>query len=86
VYNFYDYIRTIKPSAIRLNKTISLFVLLTCITATVIILSAPTQANDVQPSSGGGGGSYEKKTQSEQAKKEFILRRFISYYPVHQPY
>ena len=55
-------------------------------TATVIILSAPTQANDVQPSPGGGGGSYDKKTQSEQTKKEFILRRFISYYQVRPSY
>jgi hypothetical protein len=30
------------------------------------------------------GGSYEKKVETEQAKKNYILRRFISYYPAKQ--
>jgi len=83
-YKFYDYIRTIKPTAIRFVKTISLFILATCVVATVIILAAPAVDNSVQAPAN-GGPSYEKnKIQTEQAKKNYILRRFISYYPARQ--
>jgi hypothetical protein len=49
-----------------------------------MILAAPSE-KDAAPPASGGGGSYDKKTQSEQAKKDYILRRFISYNPVKQP-
>jgi hypothetical protein len=48
------------------------------VVTTVIILAAPTEQNNIQPPAN-GGASYEKKIQTEQAKKNYILRRFISY-------
>ncbi|MEP6514438.1 MAG: hypothetical protein ABJA79_11245 [Parafilimonas sp.] len=57
--------------------------MITCIVTTVIILASPAEKNNTQlPDS--GGSSYEKKTEAEQAKKNYILRRFISYYPARQ--
>jgi len=50
----------------------------------VVILASPTEKSDAQPSPNGGGGSYDKKGQTEQARKNYIIRRFISYYPVNR--
>jgi hypothetical protein len=53
-----------------------------CIITTIVVLASPTaqSTNTTAPVNGGGGGCYDKKLQMEQAKKTYILRRFISYY------
>ena len=53
-----------------------------CIITTLVVLAAPAtqNINTKAPANGGGGGCYGTKPQMEQAKKEYILRRFISYY------
>jgi len=44
-----------------------------------MMLALPEQNPDVKKPASSGGASYDKKTQEEQAKKNSILRRFISY-------
>ena len=78
---FYDYIRIIKPPAIRYVKNISLLIAFGCIITTLVVLAAPaTQNINTKTPASGGGGCYGTKPQMEQAKKDYILRRFISYY------
>jgi hypothetical protein len=80
--SFYDYIRSLKPSAIRYLKNISLVITFVCIAATIVVLASPATetVKATQPVNNGGGGCSDKKLQMEQAKKDYILRRFISYY------
>ncbi len=78
---FYDYIRIINSSAIRNIKNISLLVAFGCIVATIVVLASPvSQSLNTTSPANGGGGCYDKKLQNEQAKKNYILRRLISYY------
>jgi hypothetical protein len=53
-----------------------------CIVTTIVVLAAPATeiVPDKAPANSGGGGGCGKKFQMEQAKKDYILRRFISYY------
>ena len=79
---FYDYIRSLKPSAIRYLKNISLVIAFGCIVTTIVVLASPTtQATKTTTPVNGGGNCPDKKMQMEQAKKDYILRRFISYQP-----
>jgi hypothetical protein len=82
---FYDYIRTLKPSAIRYLKNISLLIAFGCIITTIVVLASPESQNikTTTPVNNGGGGGCDKKLQMEQAKKDYILRRFISYQPMN---
>lgn len=79
---FYDYIRSVKPSAIRYIKNISLLIAFVCVVTTIVVLASPAtqNKNTTAPVNSGGGGCYDKKLQMEEAKKTYILRRFISYY------
>lgn len=79
--HIYDYIRKVKIAAIRYLKNISLLVASICIIATVIVIAHPAEKVKAATPSVGGGAS-DKKVQTEQAKKNYILRRFISYAPV----
>jgi hypothetical protein len=77
--SFYDYIRILKPAFIRYLKNISLLIATVALTVTIMMLALPEQNPDVKKPASSGGASYDKKTQEEQAKKNSILRRFISY-------
>ncbi len=79
---FYDYIRTVKPPAIRYIKTISLFVAAGFIITSIIVVTHPSKkTNTITPAN--SGSSYDKKIQVDKAKKNSIMRRFISYYDVN---
>ena len=71
-----------KSSAIRYIKNISFLIAFGCVIATAVALASPeTKAVDpTVPANGSGCGCYDKKTQADQAKKNCILKRFISYY------
>jgi len=82
---FYDYIRTVKPPAIRYIKAISLFVAAGFIIVSIIVVTQPSKkTKTVSP--GSSGSSYEKKIQVDQAKKNSIIHRFISYYNINSPH
>jgi len=69
-----------KTSAIRYLKTISVLLAFSCLVATFVVLASPstkTANNSTQNSS--GSGCWDKKVQIEQAKKNYLMRRFISY-------
>ena len=70
-----------KNAAIRYIKTISVLVVFGCLVATLIVLASPEikTIKNTTPQNGGGGSSWDKKIQMEQAKKNYLMRRFISY-------
>jgi hypothetical protein len=57
-----------------------------CILATAVVLTQPKEKTCIKKPATSGGASYDKKVQMEQAKKNSILRRFISYTPVKEIY
>ncbi|MBV9962115.1 MAG: hypothetical protein JO072_07680 [Parafilimonas sp.] len=59
-------------------KNISLLIATVGVTVTIVIIASSDEKSKIknpQPA----GASYDKKMQEEQAKKNSILRRFISY-------
>jgi hypothetical protein len=54
--------------------------------ATAIVLTQPKEKTEIKKPACSGGASYDKKVQIDQAKKNSILRRFISYTPVKEIY
>ena len=67
-----------KPGAIRYAKHISLLLALVCIIVTAVILVHPEEKTNIKTPAN-SGGAPDRKIQIEQAKKNSILRRFISY-------
>jgi hypothetical protein len=78
VLRLYSYYKT---AAIRYLKTIFVLLAFSCLVATFVVLASPatTTTDSSVPQNGGGGGCWDKKVQMEQAKKNYIMRRFISY-------
>jgi len=70
-----------KTSAIRYLKTISVLLAFSCLVATFVVLASPSTktANNSTPQNSSGSGCWDKKVQIEQAKKNYLMRRFISY-------
>jgi len=47
----------------------------------MVLFKPASSANSVKPvKESGGKGGYDKKVEMEQAKKNYLLKRFISYY------
>jgi hypothetical protein len=78
VLRLYSYYKT---AAIRYIKTIFAFLAFSCLVVTFVVLASPatTATNSSAPQNGGSGGCWDKKVQMEQAKKNYLMRRFISY-------
>jgi len=52
-----------------------------CVVTTIVVLASPKTQTIKTTAPVNGGGCSDKKHQMEQAKKDYILRRFISYQP-----
>jgi hypothetical protein len=73
-----------KTSAIRIVKNISLFIAAGLVITTLVFLSNTAKKDTAVDPSPTSVGSHDRKIQVDQAKKNSILRRFISYYQVER--
>ena len=70
-----------KTTAIRYIKNILILLSFSCLVATFVVLASPSTqtVSNPEPQNSSGSGCWDKKVQIEQAKKNYLMRRFISY-------